>query len=356
MAAGKLIYGIQQIGVGVSDVTAAFQWYGRNLCADVLVFDDDNTATYMAPYMGGQPRAKRAMLAINMQGGSGYELWQYLDRKPEAPHTPIQLGDLGIYAIMIKSTDVARSYNILQQNGVKLRSDIVQDPTGTAYFFIEDHQGNLLKISAFNSWYKNNGAHMGGVFGCMLGVSDIEKARALYSDILCYDKTLYDETGVFDDLQNLPGGTGRFRRVLLTHQAPRQGGLSALFGKSQLELVQALDRQPVKIYADRYWGDLGFIHLCFDVRGMSALRQECAEKGFPFRVDSENSFKMGEAAGHWSYIEDPDGTLIEFIETHKIPLVKKWNWYIDLRKRDPLKPLPNWLIKALGFNRVKLGK
>jgi hypothetical protein len=63
---------------------------------------------------------------------------------------------------------------------------------------------------------------------------------------------------------------------------------------------------------------------------------------------------MGEAAGHWSYLEDPDGTLIEFVETKKIPLMKKWNWYLNLEKRDPHKPLPRWLIGAMGMNRVKM--
>ncbi|MFT7230618.1 MAG: hypothetical protein ACI9GO_001087, partial [Bacteroidia bacterium] len=66
-----------------------------------------------------------------------------------------------------------------------------------------------------------------------------------------------------------------------------------------------------------------------------------------------NSFDMGEAAGHFSYIEDPDGTLIEFVETHKIAILKKVGWYLDLRKRDALKPLPRWMLKSMGLNRKK---
>lgn len=50
---------------------------------------------------------------------------------------------------------------------------------------------------------------------------------------------------------------------------------------------------------------------------------------------------MGEANGHWGYIEDFDGTLIEFIETHKVPLLKKWGININLKNRNPRKPLPN---------------
>ncbi|MEM7658816.1 MAG: VOC family protein, partial [Bacteroidota bacterium] len=64
-------------------------------------------------------------------------------------------------------------------------------------------------------------------------------------------------------------------------------------------------------------------------------------------------FDMGEAAGSFSYIEDPDGTLIEFVETFKLPQIKKIGWYLDMRKRNPAKPLPNWMLKTLGFGRVK---
>ena len=62
---------------------------------------------------------------------------------------------------------------------------------------------------------------------------------------------------------------------------------------------------------------------------------------------------MGEAAGHFAYMEDPDGTLIELVETHKIPIVKKLGWYIHLTRRPIGKRLPAWMLKTLRFNRVK---
>jgi hypothetical protein len=124
-----------------------------------------------------------------------------------------------------------------------------------------------------------------------------------------------------------------------------------------IELVQAMDRQPVNVFKDRLWGDLGFIHLCFDIQGMADLKRECSGKGFPFTVDSEvkegESFDMGEAAGHFSYIEDPDGTLIEFVETHRVPILKKLGISINMTKRNPRKNLPDWLIKGMRFNRFK---
>jgi hypothetical protein len=86
---------------------------------------------------------------------------------------------------------------------------------------------------------------------------------------------------------------------------------------------------------------------------MDALTQECEAKGFPFKVLSGETFDMGEANGRWGYLEDSDGTLIEFVETHKVPVIKKLGLNIDLTKRDPLKPLPNWMIKAMNIRRVK---
>ncbi len=66
---------------------------------------------------------------------------------------------------------------------------------------------------------------------------------------------------------------------------------------------------------------------------------------------------MGEAAGHFAYIEDPDGTLIEFVETHKVPISKKMGWYINLWKRkDVTQPLPDGIVKMMRFMKVNPAK
>jgi hypothetical protein len=174
----------------------------------------------------------------------------------------------------------------------------------------------------------------------------------VYSDILRYSEVIYDETGSFDDLKSLPGGAEKYRRVLLKHK-PRTGPFALLLGPTQIELVQALHRTPRKIYEDRIWGELGYIHLCFDIQGMEYLQDECAKKGFAFSVNSADSFDMGSAAGHFSYIADPDGTLIEFVETHKLPIIEKLGWFMKLKGRDYEKSLPKWMINTLAFSRIK---
>lgn len=354
----KIIYGIQQVGVGVSNLTEAWKWYKEHLGFDIRIFEDNTVAELMLPYTGGQPQQRHAVLALNMQGGGGLEIWQYKARTPLTPEFQVQLGDYGIFAARIKCSDVKKAYGYFEEKGIPI-SSLVQDPLGRYHFFIKDPFGNFFEVYEHSYIFKNENKIVSGVGGAIIGVSNIDDSLRVYQKILGYDKVLYDSTDTFNDLTEVPGGKGRFRRVLLTHSQERKGSFSNFFGKSEIELVQSLNREPNKIFKNRFWGDLGFIHLCFDVKNMADLEKECNANGSPFTVNSnvkhneQGSFDMGEAAGHFSYIEDPDGTLIEFVETHRLPLIKPLGIQLNMDKRNPHKPVPNWIIKLLSLKRVR---
>jgi catechol 2,3-dioxygenase-like lactoylglutathione lyase family enzyme len=354
----KIISGIQQIGIGVSNVHEAWNWYREHFGMDIRIFEDAATAELMLSYTGGKPRKRHAALTMNLQGGGGFEIWQYIDRTPVKPLEEIQAGDLGIYVTKIKTRKVRQAYEAFKAKNLNVNG-LSTGPDGKEHFFVRDPYNNLFQVVEGHSWFRfEKDKPTGAAYGAIIGVSDIEKSREVYSGILGYDTVVYDKEGVFEDLKSLPGGDKTFRRVLLSQSKPVAGSFSRILGSSVMELIQVTNRKPEKIFKDRFWGDLGFIHICYDIKGMEALRSECENKGFAFTVDSTNSLKtatfdMGEAAGHFAYIEDPDGTLIEFVETDKIPILKKLGWYLDLRKRDPKKPLPDWILKTLKFGRVR---
>ncbi|MCT4589450.1 MAG: VOC family protein [Carboxylicivirga sp.] len=348
----KNLCGIQQVGIGVKDAQEAWKWYRKVFGMDINVFEDTAVAKLMLPYTKGKECPRYAALAVNMEGGGGYEIWQHTSLEPQAPVFDIELGDTGIYICKMKCRDVHKAFKAHHNMGVDILGSITKTPKGNLHYYVKDPYNNIFEVVEETNHYKKEKSVTGGVFGAVIGVSDIEQSLKVYADILQYDKVIYDESRVFDDLKVLPGGDQKYRRVLLKHK-PRTGPFSKLYGPTQIELIQALDRTPQKIYQDRIWGELGYIHLCFDVIGMEKLEQECQEKGFPFTVNSANSFDMGVAAGHFSYISDPDGTPIEFVETHKLPIIESLGWYMNLKGRNPKKSLPNWMINTLKWNRIK---
>jgi len=348
-----MISGIQQIGIGVDNIEASWKWYRRHFGMDVPVFQDEAEAPLMTQYTGGEVQARNAVLAINLSGGSGFEIWQFTSRKTTPIPFQIEIGDLGINIVKIKSRDIASCYASFEKSGVELLGGLNQNPRGKYHFYLKDPNGLMFEVCEHDEWFGFRRSCTGGPFGCVIGVSNMDKAMPFYGEILGFDRVLLDSDAVFPDIASVPGGEKKVRRVIMEPSAPPSGAFGALFGKSRIELIECKGRTPRKIFENRFWGDAGFIHLCFDVNGMDDLKDRCKEGGHPFTVDSGTSFDMGEAAGRFSYIEDPDGTLIEFVETHRIPIMKSIGWYLDLRKRKTKNPLPDFLVKLLALGRVR---
>ncbi len=350
------INGIQQLGVGVENLEEAWKWYRKHFSMDIRMFEEEATAELMLAHTDGEPRKRHAVLALNMQGGGGFEIWQHKGKKPERCSFQLQLGDLGINIGKIKTKDVHAAYQTFSNDGLDILTPVTKDPAGGNHFYLKDIYNNIWEVKCQESIFrKKEKSVSGGVFGAVIGVKNIEESLKVYQDILQYDQVVYDKTGIFDDLKGVPGGERKLRRVLLKHSDVKQGAFSPFFGHSVIELIQAYDYSPRNIYEGRIWGDPGFIHLCFDINGMDAFREKAKSLGYPFTVDSAKAmetFDMGEAAGNFAYIQAPEGTLIEFVETHKIPILKKIGWYIDFRKRGH-HPLPNYVLKMLRFMRVK---
>ena len=351
-----MISGIQQVGVGTENFNKTWNWLNEMFGADVKILEDDTVAERMLPYTGGQAQQRHARIVANLQGGGGFEIWQYSKRTPVPVGFEIAVGDLGIFAAKVACRDIAAFHREISAKWAEVSAPATL-PDGTPCFYVKDPYGNTFQLVRQDYLYLEQHRLTGGVAGALIGVTEMERSIAFYKEVLGYDTIVYDRTGVFEDWAWMAGGAEHYRRVLLKPSKARVGAFSGLLGPDCVELVQALDRTPRKIYEGRFWGDPGFIQICYDITGMRALGRFCASKGHPFTVDScpdGEQFDMGDASGHFTYIEDPDGTLIEFVEIHKIPVAKKLGWFIDMRHRDPRKPLPKFLFQMMGL--VSRGK
>ncbi|MCU0420867.1 MAG: VOC family protein [Cyclobacteriaceae bacterium] len=350
--APSFISGIQQVGIGVADAEQAFAWYRRAFGMDICVFKDKAEASLMTRYTGGTRQSRYAILAMNLQGGGGFEIWQYTSRLPAPLARPVSFDQHGILAIKLKTRDIVAALPALHACGPQALSPIVRSPEGKRHLYLCDPFGHWFEVVEETDFFSSTDSAVGGVCGAVIGVSQLDRALR-YFQTFGFDRVLVDRERLFEDWDVVPGTRQVFRRVLLGQSRPMQGSFGGLLGPVTLELIEARERQAGHVFAGRQWGDCGFIHLCFDVHNLPRLAQTLANTWAPCTVDSSSSFDMGNASGHFCYHEDPDGTLIELVETHRLPLIPAWGWSLNLKARSSQKPLPRWLLGLMRFSRVR---
>lgn len=348
------VNGIQHLGLGTKDLETTWKWYRKNFGLDIPMFDSVAEAPLMMRYTNKITVNKRAAMVYNLQGGTAMEIVELRSEKTTDPDFKVQLGDLGIFAAKVKvpKANYTAAVNKLKGDTAGWLGGPYQLDDYSKISVMEDPNGLFVQIQEGDDFYSKGPHITGGIAGCLIGCSDINKAKAFYS-ILGYSEVAFQAEGKFEDFKHFPGGDGEFKRCVLTQKKPIGGGFSEVFGETYIELVQAMSRSPKKIYEDRIWGDTGFVHLGFDVKGMQNLEKKLSEVGHPFTCDSSNGLHMGKTRVHCTYVEDPDGTLIELIEVYKIPLIEKWGLFMDMQNRSLYKPIPKWMMKMSRFTRVK---
>ena len=350
------IGGILQIGIGTTNMPESRAWYSDVLGFSTQALVEKGVTNLMLSYTGGVGQERQAAVIMNMAGGGGFETWQYLSRTPMPPAVLPGVGDLGILAIKLKVFDLKKAYNHLISNGVNIFSLPQNDPIANFSTMLSDPFGNYFQLVE-NANFFSNPECVGGVLGAIIGCSDLERSIAFYSGLLGYECEEQLDAEVCPAFKDLRGGDRKVRRALLRKSEPKIGGFSRFLGPTEIELVQTVDYTGVKMYEGRLWGDPGYIHICFDVRDMDGLKSFCAEKGSPFTIDSfetegGKSFEMGKVTSRVAYIDDPDGTPIEFVETHRLPILPALGISVNLKNGRTNKNVPDWLLKLMRFKKV----
>lgn len=344
------ISGIQQIGIGVKNAPESLKYYAKLFGMDALIFNDTSEATLMTKYTGSKVYKRNAILSLNMQGGGGFELWQFMNRQPLQPAKEASYGDIGIYAAKIKCTDVMEAYkSFCARKDLKV-SSLQINKNGEEYFWIKDLYNNVFNIIRGDYFQLQKNKITGGVIGAVIGVNDMETSIRFYNTFLNITEITSDEIVCYNAFNV---SAKQYRKVIFRKPVSEKGAFGKLLGAIEIELVQCLDGTPSAIYKNRFWGDCGFIHLCLDVFNMDSLKENMEKSGYAFSVDSVDSFGMEKSSGRFCYAEDPDGTLIELVETHKVAILKKLGIYLNLKKKGLEKPLPDWMIKMLALSKVK---
>ncbi len=365
-----MIHAIQQLGLGVFNKQRALAWFARILGFRTVIFSDQGEAAFMTRYTGGELCHRHAALLLNSRGGSGLEIWQHSSRKPLPQPENMSLRSTGLLIGKLRCKGLDLLVDRLRQDSepsLRIIGGINKRPTGErcCYFTVFGTWFQLIEGGHFFA-ESNDASFCAGISGVAIGVSDMESSLSFYRKLLGYGHVLQDKKDdEWDDWKGFcdlhKNNNGCFRRVVLQREHSESGLYAKFFGVGEIELIEAVQnpieelRENIReglnlenashVYAGRCWGDPGLIHLCFDVGKMKHLAIYCAQQGHPFTVDSGAApFAMGSSAsGHFAYLEDPDGSLIEFVETYRIPLFRKLG--LSLRVQNKSRALPSWLLR-----------
>lgn len=344
------IHGIQHVGVAVADMDRTLPLYRNWFGLNIPFFDGIQAAPLMQVFTNDTVISKRASMVMNLQGGSAMEVIQATSFKPKPLPSDFMLGDLGIFAVHMRTHEPHKALQSFENNSLK--PGMSKDPLGKQRFVIQDPDQLFYIAREDHQVYAPSGSVLGGVGGLSIGVSDIEKSKHFYA-LLGFDQVLYEGQGVYDDLKGFPGGDQDVQRVILTSSQVAKGPFGAVIGYSLIELICTPLRVGQKIFRGRIWGDVGFVHIGLDVVDMRGLAAQLAQKNIQLQCDSQAALSMGKTQVHCAYICDPDGVLIELIEVYKIPLIEKWGIFLNVHGKKAGKALPNWLIRLLRFSRIK---
>ena len=246
------VNGIQHLGIGTADLVGSWKWYIRKFGLDIPMFDSVAEAPLMDIYTNNQTVNKRAAMVFNLQGGTAMEIVELRSSKPKNPDFEVKIGDLGIFAGKVKvpknSFDEAAMRLIDEGDGILGKVHVLQN--GSKVLNLVDPNNLFFQVIEGDEFFTKGPHKTGGICGCLIGCSDIEVSKEFYA-ALGYGEIVFEEEGHFEDFKDYPGGDGKFKRCLLTQKGPVLGGFSKILGSTYLELVQAIDREPQKIYQDR---------------------------------------------------------------------------------------------------------
>ncbi|MFO0006723.1 MAG: VOC family protein, partial [bacterium] len=124
----------------------AWAYYRKHFGMDIPIFQESAEAKLMTPYTGGKVHSRSAVLAINIKGGSGLEIWQFTSRATAAPKFDLQLGDYGIMISKVKAHDVSQAFEQLKRNGALLVGGLHHAPDGALCFYVKDEFGSLFQV------------------------------------------------------------------------------------------------------------------------------------------------------------------------------------------------------------------
>ena len=313
----SVFQGVDHVGVGVSDIDAAIEFYGRRVGFDRVLFDWTGELGGLETYVGRAPQVRIAMLengGATPIGAGRVKLVQVLDDEGPPPVPEGQAwGEVGVCEICLHVRGVGEVHASLVAAGCEelmppISAAVVPNDVDLDISYVADPWGTKLELIEWTGlWSSLPGpARAEGVNHVAFGVTDMARTRAFY-ERLGFTELLFESFEFFDpmapwytkpwyDPETLPAQH-------MTMPMPTQGAA-----------IEPVVLDPPGHDCRGAWGHLG--PMDFGIRvtnidlAVSELRADGVEvHGEPQRVD------LG-GGREWRYVSfaEPDGNYVSLLE------------------------------------------
>ncbi len=301
-----MFFGIDHVGIGVSDMDGALEFFDRQLGFSDLLFD----------YRGELPgieeltrrrrtRARVAMLQsrhVTPLGPGRVKLVQLLEDGGTPPLPPgIGYGEIGIAEVCLHARGVAKVHEELVASGCRelmepVSAVLAPFDVAVDLSYVADLEGGKVELIEWTGlWQALPGEpRLEGVNHVAFGVRDMQTTREFYAG-LGFTELVFESDGFFEPM-----------RPWYPREMPRQHMILCLPG-------QGAGIEPVRL-AETFdcRGDFGHAGPMDFGIGVSNLRrsvEELTRAGVRFYGEPQT---LDVGSGEWSYayFEDPDGLYV----------------------------------------------
>jgi catechol 2,3-dioxygenase-like lactoylglutathione lyase family enzyme len=312
-----MICALQHVGLGVTDAAASYGFYKKCLGFNLKISDYLGSSPEMEPIIGELAKM-RIIMGLSSQGRGVVELVQHLSSKSRK--TNLRWGDIGFLASGYHATNLPAVIPQFEQLGfpaaAPIRSVELGDNQRMESIFLKDPDGNFIELIDAAPGKKRKPT-VSGLAQVTIGVRDMDRSIAFYREIVGFDRVLFDNTGTDAAFDALFGGELKLREVLLGKSHSLRSPFLVPNG-GRIRLIQALNYKGKDIYKGRRWGDIGQMECCFEVKDAKATIAELKSKNIEI-YHPPTFMNMGSGScGYFTYIKDPDGNLVEFVEVSRV--------------------------------------
>ncbi len=154
------------------------------------------------------------------------------------------VGDLGVLAFKLKVSDLQKIYLKFKTQKLPVFSKVLKDNDNNQLFWLKDpFANNFVLVQQDKSQFYEPDIDIGGIFGLLIGVNDLDQAVEFYS-ALGYELVSYLD--YFDDISPLVISDYKIRRAVLKLQ-DKSHLFHKFTGTTEIDLVEVKSFKNPKI-------------------------------------------------------------------------------------------------------------